>query len=105
MPFSKLSEYGENKMINTLCKREHQNTIRNLEIDIDLLKEEAYAQMMELAAMDAEREYWTEEAGIYYTQAKNCLAEINQAIHERTEELLELREFMSDFLERRDANV
>jgi hypothetical protein len=92
-------------MIKPICNREYQNTIRHLEIDIELMIEEAYAQMMELAAMEAEREYWDEETSIYYAQAKSCLAEINQAIDERAEKLLELREFMSDFLNRRDLYV
>lgn len=91
-------------MIKNIGNREHQNTMRKMEIDIDLIIEEANAQMMELAAMDAEREYWNEEEHIYYTQAKNCLVEITQAIDERTEKLLELREFMTDFLNRRDTD-
>jgi hypothetical protein len=92
-------------MIKTKCNRDYQNTIRQLEIDIDFMFDEANAQMMELAAMEAEREYWDEETSIYYAQAKSCLAEINQAIDERSEKLLELREFMSDFLNRRDLYV
>jgi hypothetical protein len=89
-------------MIKNIGNREHQNTIRNLEIDIDLMIEEANAQMMELTAMEAEREYWDEEACIYYLQAETCLREISEAIDERTEKLLELREFMSEFLNGRD---
>jgi hypothetical protein len=99
-----LLKKGEAPMIKPKCNREYQKTIRNLEIDVDLMIEEAYAQMMELTVMDAEREYWDEEARICYAQAKSCLAEINQAIDERSEKLLELREFMSDFLNRRAAN-
>ena len=92
-------------MIKTICTREYQNTIRNLGIDIDLMTEEAYAQMMELAAMDAEREYWDEEASICYLQVETGLREIAQAIDERLEELLDLRKFMSDFLNGREAYV
>lgn len=92
-------------MIKSICNREYQNTIRNLEIDIDLLIEGANAQMMELAAMDAEREYWDEEARIYYLQAETCLREIAEAIDARTEKLLELRKFMSEFLNGRIAYV
>ena len=92
-------------MIQPICNREYQNTIRNLEIDIDLMIDEAYAQMMELAAMDAEREYWNDEARICYIQSKSCLKEIAEALDKRTEELLELKEFMSDFLNGRDTDV